>query len=97
MFVKLSMLHLYLRLFGQNKRFAQACYVVGAIIIMWMMSVVLETFLLCRPLAYNWDMTIKGTCGDRNIVYVSAGVLNLVSCPEMVDISSSTLTCNTDH
>ena len=43
------------------------------------MSVVLETFLLCRPLAYNWDTSIKGTCGQRNTVYVSAGVLNLVT------------------
>jgi hypothetical protein len=43
------------------------------------MSVVLETFLLCRPLAYNWDTSIKGTCGQRNTVYVSAGALNVVT------------------
>jgi hypothetical protein len=46
---------------------------------MWAMSVILETFLLCRPLAYNWDSTIKGTCGQRNRVYVSAGALNVVT------------------
>jgi hypothetical protein len=46
---------------------------------MWAISVVLETFLLCRPLTYNWDTTIKGTCGQRNDVYVSAGALNVAT------------------
>jgi len=50
-----------------------------SILIMWAMSVILETFLLCRPLALNWDSTIEGTCGDRNTVYVSAGALNVVT------------------
>ena len=44
------------------------------------MSIVLETFLLCRPLAFNWDSTIPGgVCGARNTVYVSAGSLNVVT------------------
>jgi len=47
---------------------------------MWAMSIVLETFLLCRPLAFNWDPTIPGgVCGQRNKVYVSAGALNVVT------------------
>jgi len=46
---------------------------------MWALIIILETFLLCRPLAYNWDSMIKGTCGDRNTVYVSAGALNVVT------------------
>lgn len=46
---------------------------------MWAASVILETFLLCRPLAYNWDTSIAGTCGDRNATYVVAGTLNLIT------------------
>ena len=46
---------------------------------MWVVSVILETFLLCRPLAYNWDTSISGTCGNRNATYVVAGTLNLVT------------------
>lgn len=47
---------------------------------MWAISVILEALLLCRPFAFNWDPTIPGgVCGDRNRVYVSAGVLNVVT------------------
>lgn len=49
------------------------------IVWMWAVSVILETFLLCRPLAYNWDTSIAGTCGNRNATYVVAGTLNLVT------------------
>ncbi|KAF2087760.1 hypothetical protein K490DRAFT_65599 [Saccharata proteae CBS 121410] len=79
MFIKLSILHFYLRIFGSDKHFRWAAYGVGAIVVMWMMSVVIETFLLCRPLAYNWDQSIAGVCGQRNTVYVSAGVINMIT------------------
>ena len=46
---------------------------------MWAMSVILEAFLLCRPLAANWDSTIPGVCGDRNTVYISSGALNVMT------------------
>lgn len=46
---------------------------------MWAVSVILETLLLCRPLAYNWDATIDGVCGEKNATFVAAGTLNLVT------------------
>jgi len=79
MFVKSSMVFFYLRIFGTKRAFRISAYATITFIVLWAISVVLETFLLCRPLAYNWDQTIKGTCGDRNTVYVSAGALNIVS------------------
>ncbi|KAL8679485.1 MAG: hypothetical protein Q9224_002180 [Gallowayella concinna] len=55
-------------------------YVVAAIVTAWAISVFLETFLLCRPFAYNWDPTIKDfTCGNRNAAYIGAGSLNIVT------------------
>ncbi|KAL8814159.1 MAG: hypothetical protein Q9223_006600 [Gallowayella weberi] len=55
-------------------------YVVAAIVTGWAISVFLETFLLCRPFAYNWDPTIKDfTCGNRNAAYIGAGSLNIVT------------------
>ncbi|KAI1101969.1 hypothetical protein F4804DRAFT_314559 [Jackrogersella minutella] len=79
MFIKWSILLFYQQIFGNNKSakwFARATMV---IVFLWMISVVLETFLLCRPLAYNWDTSIEGTCGDRNTVYVVAGATNMVT------------------
>ena len=38
----------------------------------------LEEFFLCRPLAFNWDRTIRGgVCGDIMGAYIAAGVINL--------------------
>ncbi|MCJ1270110.1 hypothetical protein MMC22_010004 [Lobaria immixta] len=45
----------------------------------WALSVVLETFLLCRPFKYNWDPTLNHTCGNRIASYIASGGLNLVT------------------
>jgi len=69
----------YRRIFGTSKMFQLSALVVISVLVMWAISVILETFLLCRPLAYNWNTSINGKCGDRNTVYVSAGALNVVT------------------
>ena len=40
--------------------------------------VILATLLICRPLAYNWNPTINGTCGDTHKLYLSGGIVNLL-------------------
>lgn len=77
--IKSSIICFYFRIFGNTRSFRISAFVVLAFIICWALSVILETFLLCRPVAYNWDTSIKGTCGDRNKVYVSAGALNVIT------------------
>ncbi|KAG6354943.1 hypothetical protein INS49_004024 [Diaporthe citri] len=80
MFVKLAVLRFYSRIFAPSAWVTWSVRVTAAAVIMWMASVVLETFLLCRPLAFNWDTTIPGgACGDRNAVFVIAGVTNMVT------------------
>ncbi|KAI2465845.1 hypothetical protein F4781DRAFT_407864 [Annulohypoxylon bovei var. microspora] len=80
MFAKWSILTFYQRVSGAKGSSVQwFARVTMVIVFLWMVSVVLETFLLCRPLAYNWDTFIKGTCGDRNAVYVVAGATNMVT------------------
>lgn len=78
MMVKFSILLFYVRLFGTVASFVLHVRIAMVIVFCWMMSVVLETFLLCRPLAYNWDTTVPGgVCGDRNAAYIVAGSLNV--------------------
>ena len=69
----------YFRIFGTKQSFRISVFIVMAIVWAWSVSVILETFLLCRPLAYNWDTTIRGTCGNRNATYVVAGTMNLIT------------------
>ena len=41
-------------------------------------AVILGTLLICRPLAYNWNRTIDGTCGNTQKLYLSGGIVNLL-------------------
>ncbi|KAL1867792.1 hypothetical protein Plec18167_008538 [Paecilomyces lecythidis] len=77
--VKTSIMLFFFRIFGTKRSFRISVAVVMTIVWMWAISVVLETLLLCRPLAYNWDTTIDGVCGERNATFVAAGTLNLVT------------------
>jgi hypothetical protein len=45
----------------------------------YLLSVIVETFVLCKPVQYNWDKTIQGTC-DKNIMvaYILSGSTNLL-------------------
>lgn len=79
MFCKFSLLTLYVRIFA-IRTFRLLAYFVATIVSGWALSVLLETFLLCRPFAYNWDPTIKDfTCGNRNAAYIGAGSLNIAT------------------
>jgi hypothetical protein len=45
----------------------------------YFVSVLLETFLICKPVRYNWDKTIQGTCDPRaQETYLAAGIINLI-------------------
>ncbi|KAI9870973.1 MAG: hypothetical protein M1830_003565 [Pleopsidium flavum] len=76
--VKCSILLFFLRIFV-TRSFRVAARVCMVISVCWGMSVILEGFLLCRPLALNWDPTIKATCGDRHSAFVAAGALNMAT------------------
>lgn len=79
MFIKWSVLIFYQRLFGVKDSYLWCLRATIVVVFLWMVSVVLETFLLCRPLAFNWDTSIDGICGDRIAVYVIAGATNMVT------------------
>ncbi|KAL4901979.1 hypothetical protein BDW74DRAFT_186999 [Aspergillus multicolor] len=77
--VKTSIMLFYYNIFGTKRSFKLSVMVVMTIVWLWAISVALETLLLCRPLAFNWDTSIDGKCGQRNATYVVAGTLNLVT------------------
>lgn len=78
--VKASILGLYWRLFGVKVGFRRAIYVVGAVVLAWAISSILETFLLCTPFEYNWNPAVEGgRCANRNAAFIATGVLNLVT------------------
>ena len=40
-------------------------------------AVILQTIFICRPLAFNWDQSMKGSCGDQKRADLALGILNL--------------------
>ncbi|KAH6720847.1 hypothetical protein BKA61DRAFT_470111, partial [Leptodontidium sp. MPI-SDFR-AT-0119] len=79
-FVKCSVIYFYYRIFGATRSFHNSAQTLIVLIILWAISTTLITFLICRPLAFNWDPTIVGgVCGDRNTVFVITGVINVVT------------------
>lgn len=42
----------------------------------WGIMVILTAFLLCQPLAYNWDQFILGgKCANERAAFIAVGVL----------------------
>lgn len=71
---RLAILLLYVEIFPGNKTFFWCAAGVGGLVFLYWVSSVLTIALLCQPVAYNWDRTIPGTCGDvLKIQYASAG------------------------
>lgn len=44
-----------------------------------MLLVILGSFLICQPVAFNWDQTIVGHCGNSVTLWLSHGVLNIIT------------------
>lgn len=45
--------------------------------ILYGLAVFLEMFLICRPMAVDWNAHIGGTCGDQVVSYLVFKVLGL--------------------
>ncbi|CAI6019504.1 unnamed protein product [Clonostachys chloroleuca] len=76
--VKFSILSLYLLIFPSQK-FHRLCYTVMVLSILYFISVVLEAFLVCKPVQFIWDKSIEGgSCKGENIAYLVSGITNLI-------------------
>ncbi|KAJ5807009.1 Satratoxin biosynthesis SC1 cluster protein [Penicillium riverlandense] len=77
--IKTSICLFYLRIFPV-KRFRIICRMVMGFVACWGIMVILTAFLLCRPLAYNWDQSIPGgKCANERAAFIAVGVLDLVT------------------
>ncbi len=60
-------------------RFQMICWVLVAINIAGLISVVLSTCLICRPISYSFDKTIPGgRCGDLEAFEIYTAVFSLL-------------------
>ncbi|KAI5923169.1 hypothetical protein F4810DRAFT_226154 [Camillea tinctor] len=75
--VKVSILSLYTTIFP-SKRFSHVCYAIMGLSLAYFISVLLQTFVVCKPVQYSWDKSITGGhCSSQNTSYLAAGIINL--------------------
>lgn len=44
-----------------------------------LVAIILQAFLICKPLAYNWNLSIKGgRCGNQNQGFLAQAITNLL-------------------
>ena len=57
------------------RRIAQTLLVLS---ILYGLVVFLEVFLICRPMAVDWNAYVDGTCGNQIVSYLILEVLGLL-------------------
>lgn len=77
-FIKLSVLCFYIRVFV-GERFRLATFATIGLVTVWSLANVLLLFLICRPFAANYDLTVQGTCGDRPTAFIAIGAFNIIT------------------
>ncbi|KAJ5162129.1 hypothetical protein N7492_007521 [Penicillium capsulatum] len=78
MFIKLSILALYKRLFA-IKPMVIGVYVMGMIVILWAVSIWVAATLNCIPVNKFWDQSIEGACIDAAKFNYGMQIPNIVS------------------
>lgn len=76
--VRMSAILLLKRLFGHNRLFRCITLSLLVISILYGIVVFLEIFLICRPMAVDWNASVDGTCGDQIVAYLVLEVFGLL-------------------
>ncbi|KAL8656811.1 MAG: hypothetical protein Q9226_002549 [Calogaya cf. arnoldii] len=75
--VKISILLLYIRIFGSLRYFRILAYIIGIFSICWGIMIILVCSFQCRPVQYSWDKSIEGTCINAPLSFIIASALNV--------------------
>lgn len=78
MFIKLSILSFYLR-FSIDTSFRVAVYLVMFISVGYSIPSAFLFLYVCRPMRSFWDLTVPGTCINRQAIFDAGNILNMVT------------------
>lgn len=78
--IKLSILLLYIRIFGRLRYIRIIFYVVCIFMALWAIAVVLILCLQCRPIELIWNKRIQGgSCINSNIFYLVSSIPDAIT------------------
>ena len=66
------------KLFGVSRKMRCIIQLLLVLCILYGLVVVLEVFLICRPMSVNWDTDVEGSCGDQVVSYLVLELLGLL-------------------
>jgi hypothetical protein len=73
---RLSILLLYAGIF-KTHRFQKVVIATAVLVLLYWVACVLTISLLCRPVQFNWDRSIEGTCANVKAIYFLSGAFNM--------------------
>lgn len=75
--IKISILDLYTTIFP-NRSFIRIAHSLIGLCCAVMIAFLIERALICRPVAYNWDTNINGSCGNTSEQYIAIVSIDLI-------------------
>jgi hypothetical protein len=80
LFVKLSFLFLFRRIFTESKGFSLQWWFVLVLVVGYSVAGMLTSLLTCLPIAMAWDVTItEGVCINKAVFYIINACLNVMT------------------
>lgn len=76
-FTKLSITHFYITLFPHTT-IHLLCRLQLALLVMSCIASIIRCFTLCQPLAYTWNRSLNGKCGDFKDFSLELSVVSLL-------------------
>ncbi|KAK3904713.1 hypothetical protein C8A05DRAFT_13457 [Staphylotrichum tortipilum] len=76
--IKTSILFFYLRVFV-NRGLGMATKIALAFVLTWSVGNILQVFLICRPFAKTYSLTVEGTCGNQVASFIAIGAFNIIT------------------
>jgi len=76
--IKLSILFLYLRIFGTVNSFRRLAYIILTLCLLWCTAAMISNILYCIPIRKFWDPTVQGSCFNFPIFYLIVELIDIL-------------------
>lgn len=77
--IKISIVHLYITIFGSNRTFLMIAYAVMVLLSAFGVAVVIDDLLACRPLSKMWKPLQPGVCENPFVSLVALSSCNMAT------------------
>ena len=76
--VKISILVLYVRIFGSLRYIRWTAWALGVFTLAWGVAVLLVCAMQCIPIQAVWDKTVAGKCINAPVFFIAGSVPDVV-------------------